>query len=350
MRKIRKGDMADVADSASDRVVSIADRLQHSKELLGQHPLREETPEGKSVQSPETSAASVLVAASPAVAAPTPNVFPGVGRAVSGRSFVAVPVDLIDDNPYNARRIYKAERVAELGESIAAHTQQQPGIATIRDGRYVLCAGHYRKRAIKAKGIPTMDLIVHDAMTDRELYEASYRENQERETQTPMDNALAWQVLLEKQVYANETAIAEATGMSLSTVNRTLSLLKLSAPVLELVRGDPSSFSFSGLYELLQYEQAGGEPASAQRFAMQLGNGEIGRLEISEARKAIEAPKHRKLRNTARSDLKITAEEGEQIGKLKEWDDGRVLLEVTLADPRERNALMDELKTRFKIS
>jgi ParB family chromosome partitioning protein len=38
-----------------------------------------------------------------------------------------------------------------------------------------------------------------------------------------------------------------------------------------------------------------------------------------------------------------------QIGFIKEWDSGRVALDVTLADPKERDALVEELKRRFHL-
>ncbi|MBL4953398.1 hypothetical protein JK635_14410, partial [Neobacillus sp. YIM B02564] len=38
-----------------------------------------------------------------------------------------------------------------------------------------------------------------------------------------------------------------------------------------------------------------------------------------------------------------------QIGFIKEWDSGRVALDINLADPKEREALVEELKRRFQI-
>jgi ParB family chromosome partitioning protein len=39
----------------------------------------------------------------------------------------------------------------------------------MRDGgRYVLVAGHYRLAAIRQAGLPTMDVMVHDGLSDRD--------------------------------------------------------------------------------------------------------------------------------------------------------------------------------------
>jgi ParB family transcriptional regulator, chromosome partitioning protein len=38
-----------------------------------------------------------------------------------------------------------------------------------------------------------------------------------------------------------------------------------------------------------------------------------------------------------------------QIGVIKEWDSGKLSLEIKLPDPKERSALLDELKRRFHL-
>ena len=55
-----------------------------------------------------------------------------------------------------------------------------PGTATIRNGRFILAAGHYRRHALIALRAPTMLLVIKEDITDRELYELSYRENSGR--------------------------------------------------------------------------------------------------------------------------------------------------------------------------
>ena len=71
-----------------------------------------------------------------------------------------VPITDIDENPFNARRIYRQERIEKLAVSIANQGQIVPGIATIRNGRHVLAAGHYRLRSIKFSGGAGMEVVV----------------------------------------------------------------------------------------------------------------------------------------------------------------------------------------------
>lgn len=261
--------------------------------------------------------------------------------------FERVSETLIDPNPFNARKIYRPQRIGELAESIGAIGQIQPGVATIRNGRYVLAAGHYRLAGIRQAHVPDMDLMVHDGMTDRDLFEYSYRENDERDSQSALDDAMAWREILKQGLYPNETALAAVVKKSLSTVNRTLSILKLSPPVLDLVSQNPEAFAMSCLAELVQLETVAGT-AVTLTFAERVGQGEIGRNEINEARARFEAPKSRKPKEISRQ-YKLRLPDGAHVGVLKEWDSGRVTLDAVFASPADRHAIMDDLKKRFSL-
>lgn len=322
---ISKKKMGERVAKAANATPNIEDRLRHAESLAGAHP-----------------AADTPLAAQSQVSA-----FEQDGHQHSMPRFMTVPVDLIDQNPFNARKIYRPERVNELASSIGAHGQEVPGIATTRGDRYVLAAGHYRLRAIKVLGLKTMDLMVHDSLSDKELYGQSYRENAEREGQSALDNALSWRELLDMRVYADQTELAEATGMSLPNINKTLRILQLSEPVLDIVKEDPGSFALSSLYELALFEAVAGLKDTLA-MARLLKEGEAGRKDIQEARSKIETPKERKRKETSRQ-YKIQRE-GAQIGTIKAWDSGRVVFDVVLPDVAERDEILAELKRRFGVS
>jgi ParB family transcriptional regulator, chromosome partitioning protein len=255
-----------------------------------------------------------------------------------------IALDRLVENPFNARRIYVEERIKELADSIKVSGQLIPGVATRHGKRYILVAGHYRMKAIKLAGLSTMKLMVHPALNDQDLYKISFKENDERNQQSPLDNALSWNNLIEKKVYLNESAIAEATGLSLANVNKTLAILRLSEPVLDLVRKNPQNYALSALYELVLLEQVAGLSATLM-MAERIEAGEIGRKEVNALRLKYETPKERKRKETSRQH-KIHVN-GEQKGYIKEWDSGKVSFEVTLTDPFEREQLVEFLKGRF---
>ncbi|MEI6715287.1 MAG: ParB/RepB/Spo0J family partition protein [Verrucomicrobiota bacterium] len=334
MKSISKTQMAAMAAQASTKSITLEERqsgslLSRAKQAaLDSHPLEHDSPEPPPA-APVTDAGGNL---------------PETGSAASNSRLEQVPVSLIDPNPYNARKIYRTERVSELAASIGAHGQEIPGVATIRDGRYILAAGHYRLRALKVIGAQNMALMVREGLTDRDLYEQSFRENSQRESQSALDNAISWKALLDQGVYGSETEIAEITGISLPNVNKTLSILRLSSPVITLVSEDPDKFAMSVLYELALYEECAG-PERALAMAHMVQSEKIGRKEINEARQSLVSPKKRKTKEISRQH-KIT-QQGVQIGSIKEWDSGKVTLEVTLVDPQHRSALVNELRSRF---
>ncbi len=336
---IKKSDMRSRIDKAADSTPDIDARLRHARELTHMHPIV-----GDHSEVPAAREGSVDTSGDRSLS----GVLKGSESGASSNNYHSVPTQLIDPNPHNARRIYRPERVNELAASIGAHGQDVPGIATFRDGRYILAAGHYRLRAIKLRGLPTMNLVIHDNLSDKDLFEYSYRENAEREGQTALDNALSWKDLLNSGVYGSETELAEATGMSLPNINKTLRILHLSKDVLELVSEEPSAFALTALYELVLLEAVAPSSLIAIELAKQIKSGDAGRKEVQEARAKLEHPKTRKTKQTSRQ-YKINRD-GMRLGTVKAWDSGRIALDVFVDDERERNDILTLLKTRFGIS
>lgn len=332
--KISKSDMAARAAKAAQMAPSIEDRLRHARDLAQSHP------------ADDAPAPPTVLIETPPTSTPILNLATEAVTTTSGARLEMIALDLIDPNPFNARKIYRPSRVSELAASIGAHGQEIPGVATPREGRFVLAAGHYRFRALKLIGAKSMALMIRESLSDRELYAHSYRENAEREAQTALDNALSWHELLDQDIYASETEIAEATGMSLPNVNKTLAALRLSSIVLDVVMEDPKAFALSVLYELVLYEGAAGS-AKALAMAKLVAENEAGRKEIQDARAQIESPRERKRKETSRQ-YKIQ-HEGLQIGSLKEWDSGKVTFEVVLTDAKDRATLVTELRERFGL-
>ena len=315
--------MAARALQAGNNSPTLADRVKHAQDVAGDHPgeIKIDAP-GKITVVPQENPESDL-------------------------GFRKIPIALIDDNPYNARVSYRQERVTELAASIAANGQETPGTATQRGERYVLAAGHYRKRALIQIGAETMLVKVIDNMTDAQLYEVSFRENHEREGHSSLDNAILWDRLIKDGIYENEARIAERLKLSPGYVNKTMSVLKLSDSVKDVLRQAGDKVGVTTIYELVLFEQAAGaEPAT--ELAKQVITGEIGRNFISAARSQLQTPSPRKSHETSRQ-YKIYGAEKNQLGVIKEWDNGRVSFDVTFTDPEDRVSLIALLKERYAI-
>src|SRR5262245_22910712 len=96
---------------------------------------------------------------------------------------IELPIDLVDENPYNPRRIYREDTIQRLAVSLAAEGQQQPVHVTLHrqaPGRFVLLDGKRRKMALQALGKPHMRAIVVDKSAPKDLYNFARHLNTER--------------------------------------------------------------------------------------------------------------------------------------------------------------------------
>jgi ParB family chromosome partitioning protein len=343
----KKDEMRALANQGASHAPNLTDRINQAKELVVQHPLLSE----------QEAAARPTADGKPVQDRPDDHQTPDRGTDVGSEGqqvafhialprgrYELVPLDLIAENPFNARKTYREARIKEMKASIAANGQETPGTATIRDGKYILAAGHYRLKALQQLDAPRMGLMVVPGLSDKALYEISYRENAEREDQTAFDNALAWRSLLATKVYQTEQELADAIGLSAPNVNKTLGILRLSEPIRELIAEDPTRYALSVLYELALFEPVGGLEQTIA-LAKAVANGEIGRQQIQDARARIQEKKPRKEREASRQ-YKITVE-GVSEGTLKEWPSGKVAFEIEISDPVAREKFVAEMRERL---
>lgn len=259
------------------------------------------------------------------------------------RSFVRVKVSEIHTNPFNARKIYTDARVDEMAASLKQFGQQSPGIATERDGKIVLIAGEYRLRGLKRAGIDWMLLELVGPVLDTDLYHLSLVENERRNSQTTLDTVLVWQDLLEKGVFRNQAEIAEKLKMSEPQVSKLMGILRLPDDVLEVVKGDPESFSSNVLIELVNVRKRMGELRCLQ-LAEGFVAGSVCKAEIFRLSSGSLPAERRKVHSRQ---YKLFSE-GTEVGKFKEWDGGRVEVHLKV-DEEKKQKLFEFLKVEFQV-
>jgi ParB family transcriptional regulator, chromosome partitioning protein len=273
-----------------------------------------------------------------------------VAHKHDGRPLIKLPLDRVVDNPFNARQIYNHDVIKERAASIATHGQRVPALACEdwrRPGFYILIDGHYRKRAIQAAGKNEIECLIEPITSDIELYRMSFLLNAERNAQSSLDNALAWQRLLTEQKVDSEEALVELTGLSWGTVNKTLALLKLPAPALDKLREHPAKFGVAVGYEVFLFAKAASED-EVITLMQRVVDEDLSSRELESLRKKRQAKPARKPKEVSRQ-YKIRSGNA-QVGFIKEWDSGKVAFEVLLPDSKERDALVEELKRRFTLS
>jgi ParB family chromosome partitioning protein len=156
-------------------------------------------------------------------------------RAVAGAQerVESIPLDRIDPNPYQPRRVFQAQRLEELAQSIRSDGVIQPIVVQRNAGRYVLIVGERRWRAARLAGLSHIPALVRDVPPDR-LLEITLVENIQREDLNPIETAQAFERLV-KELRITHEEVAERTGKDRSTITNLLRLLRLPPDVQQLV-------------------------------------------------------------------------------------------------------------------
>ncbi len=153
-------------------------------------------------------------------------------------AFRMIDIADIAPNPQQPRARFDDEAIATLADSIAELGILQPLIVTeLEDGGYALVAGERRWRAAKRAGLTEVPAMVRTVDDERSLTEALV-ENLQRQDLTPMEEAAAYNQLLEDFGLTHEE-VGRRVGKSRATVTNTLRLLQLPASIQGMVdRGE----------------------------------------------------------------------------------------------------------------
>lgn len=154
-------------------------------------------------------------------------------QAVAGAYFKEVDVEAIAPNPRQPRTVFDEEAMAELVVSIKEVGLLQPPVVrpVTVDGeeRYELIMGERRWRAAREAGLTTIPVIVRET-EDNDLLRDALLENLHRSQLNPLEEAAAYQQLLEDFDCTHEE-LADRIGRSRPQISNTLRLLKLSPAV-----------------------------------------------------------------------------------------------------------------------
>ena len=158
---------------------------------------------------------------------------PAPPPAPNQESSLNIPIDSIDPNPLQPRRVFQSERLAELAQSIRANGIIQPLVVRRSGERYQLVAGERRWRAAKLAGSQTVPAVIREIPDDR-LLEITLIENIQREDLNPIETAVAFD-RLGRELLLNPDQIGQRTGKDRTTIVNFLRLLQLPADIQQLV-------------------------------------------------------------------------------------------------------------------
>ena len=147
-----------------------------------------------------------------------------------------VPLTHIRPDGTQPRKTIDETALAELADSIAAHGVLQPIAVRPNGDGYIIIHGERRWRASHIAGKSTIPVIIRDngGPEDRAaLLAQQIIENVHRENMNPVDEARAYQRLLD--YYGVQIDVARAVGKSYWHVNRRLKLLEYPDEILALI-------------------------------------------------------------------------------------------------------------------
>jgi ParB family chromosome partitioning protein len=149
-------------------------------------------------------------------------------RPSSGYAEIAVAD--IDPNPKQPRSGFDKEGIDSLAESIQSVGLLQPIVVRSQGERYVLVAGERRLRASKQAGLESVPAVIRDETDDGTNLTEALVENLQREDLSVLEEAAAFQQLLEVFGMTHDE-VAIQVGRSRSSVTNTVRLLQLPGPI-----------------------------------------------------------------------------------------------------------------------
>ena len=188
---------------------------------------------------------------------------------VNEESIFQIPIDSIIPNPRQPRRVFREDdpKLLELSASIKQFGLLQPLVVTRLDSsaahkgapggwfseenadapvisnvvQYQIIAGERRWRAARLAGLTKIPVVVKEA-SPQEMLELALIENIQRADLNPIEEALAYQALIEEYGLTQEM-VARQVSKDRSTITNALRLLQLAPKVREALVNQMEHFT-----------------------------------------------------------------------------------------------------------
>lgn len=202
----------------------------------------------------------------------------------------------IEPNRNQPRKEFDEDTIRELAESIEEHGLIQPILVRPLDnGMYQIVAGERRWRALRMLGWQDKEIpVVIKELDDEETAKIALVENVLREDLNPIDEAKAYNELIEKYDMTQES-VAKLVGKARSSVTNSLRILKLPENVVTMVRdGDLSAGAAKALLPLTDEEQISELALKSSKGEMTVRQLEKAVAKLSEPQKEVKEEKPKK--------------------------------------------------------
>lgn len=171
-------------------------------------------------------------------------------ETASKEEIIEISIEELRVNPYQPRKYFNDEALAELAASIKEHGVFQPIIVKQSIKGYEIVAGERRYRASKMAGLTSIPAIVR-AFTDEQMMEIALLENLQRENLSAIEEAIAYKSMIE-QLSLTQEELSKKVGKSRSHITNILGLLRLPKEVQQLVAEDKISMGHARVLSKLE--------------------------------------------------------------------------------------------------
>jgi ParB family chromosome partitioning protein len=146
-------------------------------------------------------------------------------------NIIDLPLENINDNPFQPRTHFNEDALKELSSSIKELGVIQPvTVRKMKGDQYQLVSGERRLRASKMAGLTKIPAYVRLA-NDQESLEMALVENIQRQDLDPIEIGLSYQRLIE-EINLTQDQLSERVGKKRSTITNYMRLLKLD-PIIQ---------------------------------------------------------------------------------------------------------------------
>lgn len=146
---------------------------------------------------------------------------------------ITVKLSKIEPNREQPRKDFNEEQLQELADSIKKYGVLQPLLVQKKNGSYEIIAGERRWRAAKIAGLKEVPVVIRE-YSPQQAMEIALIENVQREDLNPIEEAMAYQRLMQ-EFQLKQEEIAERVSKNRSTITNSMRLLNLSPEVRQML-------------------------------------------------------------------------------------------------------------------
>jgi ParB/RepB/Spo0J family partition protein len=159
--------------------------------------------------------------------------------AFTAAATVELRITELRPNPRHPRQRCSDSDIALLADSVHQHGLLAPlWIRPLADGCYEIIAGECRWRAAQLAGISFVSCRVFN-VTEDQAFTLSLIENLERSELTPLEEAQAYQEMLDRRIARNRADIARLVCVTRMRITQRMRLLELDAVTQQTLREHP---------------------------------------------------------------------------------------------------------------